>query len=335
MSTVFIGTSEFAAAVLERLSRGDAHRPALVITRPDRPRGRGRRLSAPPVADTARALGIALRQPPSVNDPHARALIDEALAASPSGASRSARHSAQSLAHPSGTVIVCAFGALIKEPLLSEHELLNVHPSLLPRWRGAAPIERAIMAGDERTGVSIMRLTAGLDSGPVCLADSLPIHIEDSYGSLVTRLQELAGELLVRALEERPAFVEQPEQGVTYAEKLTAEDRLLDPARPAVEAERVVRALHPHIGARVALADGSMLGVQRAALADTGSGHGPGAAGALAAVHAHDAGSFTHDGRLLLQCSPGALELLVVQPSGGRAMDAAAYLRGHGLPKRP
>ncbi len=148
--------------------------------------------------------------------------------------------------------MVCAFGALIKEPLLSEHELLNVHPSLLPRWRGAAPIERAIMAGDERTGVSIMRLTAGLDSGPVCLAEAEPIRPDDSYGSLAARLQELGGELLVRALEERPPFVEQPEDGVTYAEKITPADRLLDPARPAVELERVVRALHPHVGARVA-----------------------------------------------------------------------------------
>jgi methionyl-tRNA formyltransferase len=335
LSTVFIGTSEFAAAVLERLSRSRAQRPALVITRPDRPRGRGRRLAAPPVADTARTLGIALQQPPSVNDPHARTLIDEALAASPSGASHAARAGARSPAHEAGTVVVCAFGALVKEPLLSEHEILNVHPSLLPRWRGAAPIERAIMAGDQRTGVSIMRLTAGLDSGPVCLADSLPIHADDSYGSLAARLQELAGELLVRALEERPAFVEQPEQGVTYAEKLTAEDRLLDPARPAVEVERVVRALHPHVGARVALADGSMLGVQRAALADVGAGPGPGAASALVPPQAHGTGPRAHDGRLLLDCTPGALELLVVQPPGGRAMDAAAYLRGHGLPQHP
>ncbi len=319
--------------MLERLSRSHAHRPALVITRPDRPRGRGRRLSAPPVADTARALGIALQQPPSVNDPHARALIDEALAAGSSGASQSAGTHAR--AHHAGTVVVCAFGALIKEPLLSEHELLNVHPSLLPRWRGAAPIERAIMAGDARTGVSIMRLTAGLDSGPVCLIDSLPIHADDSYGSLAARLQELAGELLVRALEQRPAFVEQPEQGITYAEKLTAEDRLLDPAHPAVEAERVVRALHPHIGARAALGDGRMLGVERAALADAGSGHAADGPAALAGSHTHGTGLHARDGRLLFDCSPGALELLVVQPPGGRAMDAAAYLRGHGLPEHP
>jgi methionyl-tRNA formyltransferase len=305
LSTVFIGTSEFAAAVLERLARSDAHRPALVLTRPDRPSGRGRRLTAPPVALSARALGISLEQPPNVNDPQARALIAHALAASPTSGS-------------THTLVVCAFGALIKEPLLSEHEILNVHPSLLPRWRGAAPIERAIMAGDVHTGVSIMRLTAGLDSGPVCLAGVESIRPDDSYGSLATRLQELGGELLVRALQERPAFVEQSEDGVTYAEKLGPADRLLDPVRPAVELERVVRALHPHIGARVALADGTLLGVHRAALLDEAS-HGRYA-------------PTVRDGRLLLDCAPGVLELLVVQPPGGRAMDASAYLRGHGPP---
>jgi methionyl-tRNA formyltransferase len=310
LSTVYIGTSQFAAAVLEHLAREareDAHCPTLVITRPDRPSGRGRRLHSPPVADTARVLGIELAQPQSVNDPSARELIDDALGG---GAAQS------------GAVVVCAFGALIKEPLLSEHELLNVHPSLLPRWRGAAPIERAIMAGDERTGVSIMRLTAGLDSGPVCLAQAEPIRREDDYGSLAARLELLAGDLLVRALAERPPFVEQPEDGVTYAEKLGPEDRLLDPGRPAVELERTVRALHPHVGARVQLADGSMLGVHRAALdVERTSTHG-------------ELGLRASEGRLWLDCSPGTLELLVVQPAGGRAMDTAAYLRGHGLPGR-
>ncbi|HEY5318474.1 MAG TPA: methionyl-tRNA formyltransferase, partial [Solirubrobacteraceae bacterium] len=159
---VFLGTSDFAAAVLERLA-ASVHRPVLVLTRPDRPRGRGRRLSPPPVAETARALGIDLDQPESVNDEAARARIAQATP---------------------DVICVCAFGALIKEPLLSEYELLNVHPSLLPRWRGAAPIERAIMAGDAETGVSIMRLTAGLDSGPVCLQASEPIGAQDTYGTL-------------------------------------------------------------------------------------------------------------------------------------------------------
>ena len=324
MSTVFLGTSEFAAAVLERLARTDADRPALVLTRPDRPRGRGRRLASPPVAQTARALGIALEQPDSVNDPQARSLIAAA-----------GRETAEGVAAgpAAQTVIVCAFGALIKEPLLSEHEILNVHPSLLPRWRGAAPIERAIMAGDARTGVSIMRLTAGLDSGPVCLTAAEPIHPHDTFGSLAPRLSEIGGELLVRALHEHPPFTEQPEQGVTYAEKISPEDRLLNPHRPAAELERVVRALHPHIGARVALADGTLLGVHRAKLIDAEAA-GTASPDPAAMSDSEASGVFIHDGRLLLQCTPGVLELLEVQPPGGRAMEASAYLRGHGPPGR-
>ena len=299
MRTVFLGTSDFATAVLERLAAGE-HRPVLVVTRPDRPRGRGRRLAQPPVASAARALGLELDQPESVNSPEARARI---AAASPEA------------------VCVCAFGALIKQPLLSEHEMLNVHPSLLPRWRGAAPIERAIMAGDAQTGVSIMRVTEGLDSGPVCLAAAEPIAPRDTFGSLARRLQSLGGELLVRALDERPPWVDQDEAGATYAEKIGPADRLLDPHRPAIELERVVRALHPHVGARLDLGGGSFLGVHDAAVVPAGAA--PPAAGRL--VGAGD--------RLLLGCAPGTLELLVVQPPGGRPMAADAFLRGHGLPQ--
>ena len=300
MSTVYLGTSDFAAAILERLAAAPPHRQSLVITRPDRPSGRGRRISSPPVADRARELGLALEQPAKVNDPSVTEMIE---AASPDD-------------RP--TVVVCAFGALITDPLLSAFEILNVHPSLLPRWRGAAPIERAIMAADEQTGVSIMRLTAGLDSGPVCLQGSEQISGEDDFASLSARLQTLGGDLLLKALDERPPFAEQPEEGITYAEKIVAVDRLLDPGRPAAELERIVRALRPHIGARVAIDDERAIGVTRARLADDPAPP----AGQLAAV----------EGRLLLGCEPGALELLEVQPPGGRPMDTAAYLRGHGAP---
>jgi methionyl-tRNA formyltransferase len=307
LSLVFLGTSEFAAAVLRTLARSGAHRPVLVVTRPDRPRGRGRRLAAPPVAEVARELQLALEQPERVNDPQARALIAQA--------GDGARQ----------TVVVCAFGALIKEPLLSEHEMLNVHPSLLPRWRGAAPLERAIMAGDEQTGVSIMQLTAGLDSGPVCLAASEPIRPDDTYGSLAARLQELAARLVLEVLERKaqgraPAFIEQDESLATYAEKIESSDRLLDPERPAMDLERQVRALHPHIGAHLRLEHGALLGVQQARLAPAQATGSPGLQVA--------------DGRLLLECRPGVLELLVVQPPGGRPMDAASYLRGHALSRQ-
>jgi methionyl-tRNA formyltransferase len=295
--TVYLGTSDFAAAVLERLA-DSPHRPALVVTRPDRPKGRGRKLESPPVADTARALGLEVAQPEDVNEQEARAQI---AAVSPE------------------TAIVCAFGALLKEPLLSEHDMLNVHPSLLPRWRGAAPIERAMMAGDAETGVAIMRVTAGLDSGPVCLVEREPIHADDTFGILSARLAELGSTLLLRALDERPSFVEQPNDGATYAEKITAEDRLLDPAtRSAAELDRTVRALTPHIGARLALPDGSYVGVWGAQPA-TGITREAGTLG-------------NEEGRLVLGCAgSSALELTLLQPPGRRQMPAADYLRGRGV----
>ena len=214
-------------------------------------------------------------------------------------------------------VCICAYGALIKEPLLSEHDLLNVHPSLLPRWRGAAPIERAIEAGDEETGVTIMRPTAELDAGPMCLQRGEPITPDDDYGSAAARLATLGGELLVQALDDPQPCREQPDQGVTYAEKITRDDRRLDPARPAQELERRIRALTPHIGVFVDLPSGQRLGVRRAA---------------LAAERAElDQGALEADGqRLLLGTASGALELLEVQPPGGRPMAADDYLRGRG-----
>jgi methionyl-tRNA formyltransferase len=295
--TVYLGTSEFAAAVLERLA-ASPHRPQLVVTRPDRPRGRGRRLTPPPVALTAGELGIEIDQPASVNDADARARIAEAKP---------------------DVLVVCAFGALFKEELLAAHRILNVHPSLLPRWRGAAPIERAIMAGDTTTGVSIMELTAGLDSGPVCLEQTEPIGPRDTYGTLARRLQGIGGELLVRALDESPTCAEQDEARVTYADKITAADRQLDPTQPAAQLERTVRALTPHIGAYVALADGTQLGVREARVAQPqGDPADPGPPGTI-----------SFDGPLpVLATADGTLELVVVQPPGKRPMPGGDYLRG-------
>jgi methionyl-tRNA formyltransferase len=192
-----------------------------------------------------------------------------------------------------------------------------VHPSLLPRWRGAAPIERAIEAGDEETGVTIMRPTAELDAGPICLQRAEPIELDDNYGSLAERLAPLAGELLVEALDTAPAFREQGDQGVTYAAKIEAEDRWLDPARRADELERRVRALTPHIGAYVEQDEGERLGVRRAGLA--------------AGVDDVEPGQLVaRDDTLLYGAAQGALELLEVQPAGKRSMEAAAWLRGRG-----
>ena len=287
MRTVYLGTSDFAVQVLRRLA-DSPHRPELVITRPDRPKGRGRKLQSPPVADAARLIGLPVYQPDSVNSDEAR----ERIAA----------------ARPD-EVVICAFGALIKEPLLSEHPMLNVHPSLLPRWRGAAPIERAIDAGDQRTGVCIMRPIAEMDAGPICLCEEVEVRPDDDYGSLSRRLADKGGDLLVKVMDEQTPCREQPSEGVTLADKITADDRRLDPGQPADVLERRVRALNPHVGTWLELPNGERLGVRRAKADGTGSG-------ALAA----------RDGRLFL----GDLELLEVQPAGGRAMEAAAWLRGQG-----
>jgi methionyl-tRNA formyltransferase len=299
VKTVYLGTSEFAATVLRRLA-DSRHRPQLVVTPPDRRRGRGQQSGSPPAADAARELGIELLQADSVNDAGA---LERIRAAGP------------------GAAAVCAFGQLIREPLLSELPLLNVHPSLLPRWRGAAPIERALMAGDERTGVCVMRVTAGLDSGPVALREELPIGTEDDFATLSEKLATLGGELLVRAFESQEtgqlALREQDDEEATYAEKIEPAERRLDPSRPATELARTVRALTPHVGAYLDLGNGDRLGVRRARAVDVGVRTGK--------VRAEW-------GALLLGCARGALRLEVVQPPGGRPMAADAYLRGHPVP---
>jgi methionyl-tRNA formyltransferase len=295
---VFLGTSEYAVAVLRRLAA--ELRPMLVVTPPDRPRGRGRRVAPPPAAGVARELGLDLLQTESVNRPEA---VERVRGSNPDVA------------------VVCAFGQLIRAPLLDELEMLNVHPSLLPRWRGAAPIERAIIAGDAETGVTIMRVTAGLDAGPIALQRVAPIDDRDDFGALSARLAELGGELAVEALELRRdgrlAFTEQDDSLATYAEKITPDERRLDPTRPADELARVVRGLTPHVGAYLELTGGGRLGVCAAE---------PGEGGLrLGEVEARD-------GTLRLGCAEGALKLLTVQPPGGRPMPADAFLRGHPPP---
>ncbi len=299
MRTVYLGTSEFAATVLRRLA-DSRHRPLLVVTPPDRPKGRGRRSGQPPVAEAATELGIELLQAEDVNEDGA---LERIRAVNPEA------------------VAVCAFGQIIREPLLTDWPLLNVHPSLLPRWRGAAPIERAIMAGDARTGVSLMQVTAGLDSGPVALREEIAIGNEDDFESLSAKLSTLGGALLVDALDlqadGRLAFTEQDEEEAAYAEKIEPDDRRLDPGRPARDLARTVRALTPHIGAYLELGGESRLGVRRARAVDVSVKQGE---------------LKSEWGALLLGCGRGALRLEVVQPPGGKPMAADAYLRGHPVP---
>jgi methionyl-tRNA formyltransferase len=297
--TVFLGTSTFAVDVLGALATSP-HRPELVVSPPDRPQGRGRKLAPPPVAVAARDLGLELHQAESVNDDDARARIEEA---SPDA------------------ICVCQFGQLIKEPLLSRYLMLNVHTSVLPRWRGAAPIERALMAGDAVTGVTIFQITEGLDSGPIAVARHEAIRPDDTAGTLASRLAPLGAQLLVEALDASEAgqleLADQPEEGVTYADKIDPAERRLDPRRSAAELERIVRALSPAIGAYLELEGGERLGIE--------------AARTVAASLEPGELSAT-DGRLLLGSGEGALELVRVKPAGKRAMGAAEYLRGHRLP---
>jgi methionyl-tRNA formyltransferase len=263
-------TAPLGADVLERLAAN--HDIAYLITRPDRPRGRGQKLGAPPAKETADRLGIPVRQPEK---------LDESFSL-----------------EDADTVVVAAYGALIPETLLGRASWLNVHPSLLPRWRGAAPVERAIMAGDDETGVTIHRTTPELDAGPIAAQRAFLIGAEDDAGVVYERAGELAAELLEEVLAGSPEFHPQPDEGATYADRLTPEDRELDWNRPAVELLNQIRALSPHIGARGEV-DGRRLTVWRARPAEEGS--------ALVA---------------------GGLELLDVQPEGRRRMSGAEYLRG-------
>ena len=301
MRTVYLGTSDFAVQVLRHLA-DSPHKPQLVITPPDRPKGRGRKLTSPPAADAARELGIELLQAKSVNE-------EEPLAAI--------------AATKPDVICVCQFGQLIKEPLLSDYLILNVHTSVLPRWRGAAPVERALMAGDTETGITIFQIEAGLDSGPVALAAAEQIQPDDTAGTLAARLAKLGGTLLIEALDRGDAgsleFTEQPEEGITYADKIEPSERRLEVSHSATEVERVVRALTPHIGAYIAFEDGVRLGVTSACVADESLEQG--------SVQASD-------GRVLVGCAEGALELLEVQPPGKRPMPVEAFLRGHALPAR-
>lgn len=270
MAIAVAATAPFGAAVLEGLAA--RHEVEVVLTRPDRPRGRGRRLGPPPAKQAAARLGIPVLQPERLEAPPGSAPV----------------------------VVVCAYGVLIPTALLGARLWLNVHPSLLPRWRGAAPVERAIMAGDAQTGVTIHRTTAELDAGPIAAQRAFPIAEDDDAGAVYERAAAVAVELLDELLPRAPdlVFTPQPHEGVTYAERIGPDDRELDLSRPAREIVDRVRALSPHIGARLVW-EGRPLIVWRARPAESGS-----------------------------VFVAGPVELLEVQPEGRRRMTGAEYLRG-------
>ena len=278
---VFLGTSAFGGDVLRRLVHEPEIEIAAVVTQPDRPSGRGRREQSPPVALAARELGLRLLQSASASaDP-----VDADVGA------------------------VVAFGQMVRPPLLGAYPLYNLHPSLLPRWRGAAPVERAIMAGDAETGVCVIDLTAELDAGPIHGCERFAIGPEDDAGAVRARALELGTPVLAAALRGETAGVEQPEAGVTYAHKIEPPDRRIDWSGTAASAADLVRALSPHIGARCEL-DGEPVTVWRARAAE-----GEGSPGAVSPP-------------LRVACADGVLDVLEVQPAGRRRMDVADDLRG-------
>jgi methionyl-tRNA formyltransferase len=229
-------TAPFGADVLERLAA--QHDIAWLVTRPDRPAGRGRRATPPPAKVAAERLGISVRQPERLS-------LDDVAGAA--------------------TIVVIAYGVLIPDALLERALWLNVHPSLLPRWRGAAPVERAIMAGDTVTGVTIHRTVRELDAGPIAAQQAFPMRPEDDAGAVYARAAELAAELL-EELPPEPEFT--PQEGEpTYAGKITAADRELDLSAPPEENLNRIRALSPHIGARAEL-HGRPVAIWRAGIED-------------------------------------------------------------------
>ena len=254
-------TAPFGADVLERLA--ERHEIAYLLTRPDRPRGRGRRVAPPPAKAVAERLGIPVEQPDRL-EPVFEARVD--------------------------TLVVVAYGQLVPRELLERARWLNVHPSLLPRWRGAAPVERALMAGDDETGVSVIELVEELDAGPVAAQAPFSIAPDDDAGAVFARAAELTPDLVDAALgNDHPQ--PQAADGVTYAEKITPADRELDWSRPAQELHDRIRALSPHIGARGEV-EGRPVIVWRSRLVD------------------------------------GKLELLEVQPEGRRRMTYDEFRRG-------
>jgi methionyl-tRNA formyltransferase len=254
-------TAPFGADVLERLA--ERHAVTALLTRPDAPRGRGRKLAPPPAKETAERLAIPVLQPARPEP---------------------------GIDFGADTVVVAAYGLLIPEPVLEERLWLNVHPSLLPRWRGAAPVERAIMAGDAETGVTIHRTVKELDAGPIAAQRAFPIGEQDDAGAIFAKAAAVAVDLLDGVLPQ-PEFTPQDGHGVTYAKKITAADRELDWEDPPDELLNTIRALSPHIGARAQL-------------------HGRG----VTVWKARVAG--------------GRLELLEVQPDGKRRMTYDEFLRG-------
>lgn len=293
MKIVFMGTPEFSVPVLEALHA--RHQIVAVYCQPPRPAGRGKADRPSPVQAKAEALGLPVRHPVSL---------------------RSEEAQQDFAALEADVAVVVAYGQILPQPVLDAPRLgcLNIHASLLPRWRGAAPIHRAIMAGDRETGVCIMQMEAGLDTGPVLLREALEIGAEETTAELHDRLSALGARLIVEALDHLPLpAVPQSAEGVTYAAKIDKAEARVDWSRPAVEVDRLIRGLSPFPGAWVEV-NGERVKLLRSRLADGG-----GAPGEVL-------GGFT------VACGDSAVEIIEAQREGKRPMPAAEVLRGLILP---
>ncbi len=297
MKIVFAGTPEFAARALAALYEA-GHDIPLVLTQPDRPAGRGMTLQASPVKQLALSRGSEVFQPLTLKDEAAQEKLR--------------------LLAPD-VMVVAAYGLILPQAVLDipRHGCLNIHASLLPRWRGAAPIHRAILAGDAESGVCIMQMEAGLDTGPVLLSASTAITAQDTSQTLHDKLALQGAQLIVSALQRLPLpAVAQPEAGVTYAAKLDKSEAPLDWRRPAAELDRQIRAFTPFPGTTAVL-DGAPLKVW-AALPRSESG----VPGTVLAADKHG---------ILVACGSGSLLLTELQKAGGKRLPVAQFLAGHGV----
>jgi methionyl-tRNA formyltransferase len=300
MNLVFMGTPDFAVPALEALAAA-GHRLVAVYTQPPRPAGRGHKARLSPVQRAAERLGLAVRTPKTLRDPGVQAEF---------------RDLGPDLA------VVAAYGLILPKPVLDAplRGSLNIHASLLPRWRGAAPIQRAIEAGDAETGITIMVMDEGLDTGPMLLKEGVPIGPATTAGALHDALAAVGARLILRALDglESGALVPvpQPAEGVTYAKKVTKDEARLDWREPAALLERRVRAFNPVPGAWFE-AGGERIRALRAEVPAGVSGGAPG---------------HVLDERLTVACGGGALRLLEVQRAGKAPVATDAFLRGFAIP---
>ncbi len=303
MRYIFLGSPPFAVPVLESLLES-GHEALALVTRPDRPRGRGRSVVTSPLVELANARGLQVLQPASTKD---EAFVCELRALQPE------------------VLLVASYGEILRQEVLSlaPHGALNVHGSLLPRWRGAAPIQKAIQAGDEETGVSVQRMVLALDEGDVQLERRTPIGEHETAGELFDRLALLGGEAAVAALDELDAgvatFTPQDPELVTYARKFTKDDGKIDWAKDAGTLDAHIRGVSPWPAAQALAPDGTKLVITRARLIALEGG----------AEHSAKPGTLLETKkRCIVACGDGALELLNVKPAGKKAMEATAWLRG-------